>query len=89
MNTLLTLGSVVRLKDAKKSLMIIGNKIKNKDNEIFDYIGVMHPEGYVDNDTFFLFNQDDVEEIKYIGFLNADVQVFREKYKEELRKNKF
>lgn len=86
MNTLLTLGSVVRLKDAKKSLMIIGNKIKNKDNEIFDYIGVMHPEGYVDNDTFFLFNQDDVEEVKYIGFINADVQVFREKYKEELSK---
>ena len=45
---LLPLGSIVVLKNGYKKLMIIGRKqIQQSENKIWDYLGVLYPEGYV------------------------------------------
>lgn len=67
---LLPIGSVVMLKDAEKPLMIYGIKQLDTDNpEVeYDYIGVLYPEGNIGSDFQYLFNHDDIEEIKFKGY---------------------
>lgn len=79
MKDLLPIGSVVKLKNGVKSLMIIGwNQIKEQTTR-YDYVGVLHPEGHLNKNSFFLFNQEDIEEIKFIGYVNTEAQIFRQK----------
>lgn len=76
MKNYLPLGSVVLLKEATKSLIIIGTmQIDNEGNE-YDYISCAFPEGYIDSETFFLFNEDDISEVEFIGYVNAETQMY-------------
>lgn len=79
-NKLLPIGTVVSLKGAKKKLTIIGNSIKKDDGTIFEYIAVPHPEGFIDSDTMFLFNFEDINSIDFIGFVNSEFQIFSQKF---------
>jgi len=73
-NKLLPIGSVVLLKAGVKKLMIIGIKqIKTDENDKeFDYIGVLYPEGFLGNETNFLFNHDDINDIIFTGYSNPE-----------------
>lgn len=73
---LLPIGSVVLLQDGTKKLMIMG--IKPVLNEkIYDYIGVLYPEGFIGSDKGnFLFNHSDINDIAFVGYSNPE----REKY---------
>lgn len=80
MDDILTIGSVVRTKLTKSLIMIVGIKQQcKKDNKSYDYAGLPYPQGYVDSKTFVLFNNDDIEEIVFLGFVNAQMQVYLEK----------
>lgn len=74
LNKLLPIGSVVLLKGGAKKLMIIGIKqIKtDEENKEFDYIGVMYPEGFLGNDTNFLFNHDAINDVVFTGYTNPE-----------------
>ncbi|AJS59063.1 DUF4176 domain-containing protein [Paenibacillus sp. IHBB 10380] len=75
---LLPLGSVVLLKGAYKNLVVYGRKQVHIDtNKIYDYIGVVFPEGYIDPDYSFLFNHEDIEVVKYVGYLNDEEKDFQ------------
>ena len=53
---LLPLGSIVVLKNGYKKLMVIGRKqIQQSENKIWDYLGVLYPEGYLGLSYTFLF----------------------------------
>lgn len=86
MKNLAPLGSVVLLKDGTRSLMVIGANRICSENKFYDYIGVLHPEGYVNADGFFLFNHEDIQEIKFIGCVNSETQVFRQMMEEAEQK---
>ena len=75
-NEYLPIGSVVLVKEAEKKLMIIG--IMPKSGEMTkDYIGVIYPEGYLDNEHFYMFDHSDIVEVSYIGLIDAEQQMFR------------
>ena len=75
---LLPNGSVVRLKDGEKKLMTIGILVKNSQtNQTFDYISCLYPEGFISPDNMYLFNNEDIEEVHYMGFSDAEEQLFR------------
>lgn len=77
---LLPIGSVVLLKEGKKRLMIYGILQKNKNEEKeFDYVGVLYPEGHIGNKFQYLFNHEDIEEIVFRGFEDAERENFLEK----------
>lgn len=86
---LLPIGSVVALKGNIKKLMITGIKIAKEDEpEIYyDYMGVFFPEGYVGNNSNFLFNHSDINDIVFRGYDNPERQSFiefmEESYKDE------
>ena len=75
-NKLFPIGSVVLLKNAEKLLMIIGICPVNNQKR-YDYLGVLYPEGYVDDKMIFLFNHDQIAEVRYVGFMDSQYQIFR------------
>ena len=85
---LLPIGSVVALKGNIKKLMITGIKIAKEDEpEIYyDYMGVFFPEGYVGNNSNFLFNHSDINDIVFYGYDNPERQSFIEFMEESYKK---
>ena len=83
MKNLLPIGTVVRLKGGKKNLMIVGILQQDDFGNKYDYIACIFPEGYIDEETFFMFNQNDIEEIIFFGCINAEVQIYIEGLKQE------
>lgn len=73
---LMPIGSVIKLKEAEKRLMIIGVFQRNGDGEAYDYIGCPYPEGYIDSETMFLFNHQDIADVSYLGYDDIERQAF-------------
>lgn len=78
---LLPIGSVVRVRDANKNMMIIGIAQIDGDEQ-YDYLAVLYPEGYLTDDQIYVFNHQDIEDISFLGFANAEHQVFRSELNE-------
>jgi len=79
---LLPIGSIVKLKDAEKRLMIFGIKqsgTKDEESIETDYIGVLYPEGNMGNEYQYLFNHEHIEEIIFHGFEDNERDMFIEK----------
>lgn len=77
MKDLLPIGSIVLLKDASKKLMIIGVlQVNQKENKIFDYLGVPYPEGFIGPENNFLFNHSDINDVIFIGYKNPERETF-------------
>lgn len=78
---LLPIGSVVLLKEGKKHLMIYGILQKNTkgDDQEYDYVGVLYPEGHIGNKFQYLFNHEDIEEVVFRGFEDDERMYFIEK----------
>lgn len=77
---LLPIGSVVLLKKGKKRLMIFG--IKQTDNNTgteYDYIGVLYPEGNIGEAGQYLFNHDNIEQVFFRGYEDAERKEFMER----------
>ena len=69
LNQLLPIGSVVILRNAKKRLMITGVfPIQTEEEEVYDYIAVIYPEGYIGPRSNYVFNHGDIEEILFKGY---------------------
>lgn len=89
---LLPIGSVVLLKGGIKKIMVTGIKPVSKDDDgteqEYDYIGVIYPEGYLNDEFNFLFNHSDVNDVVFRGYENPERVEFIE-YMEEVYKNGF
>lgn len=78
---LLPIGSVVLLKESTKRVMIIGvcQKGANNPEKIWDYAGVVFPQGYFSADKVFLFDTHQIDQIFQIGYLDAEALTFKQK----------
>ena len=75
---LLPIGSVVALEGATRKLMIIGLLVQDEQTKtMYDYIGEPFPEGYIDAETMFLFQHEDIKSVHFLGYLNAEAQAYR------------
>lgn len=74
----LPLGTLVKIDEKLKRVMIIGFgvKVKNKEDKIFDYMGCIYPEGLLSNTEFFTFNHSDIKEICVLGYSDQEQQQF-------------
>lgn len=77
---LLPIGSIVLLKDGAKKLMITGIKPVKEDepDRIYDYIGVVYPEGFIGNEYNFLFDHDNITDVVFRGYENPERKEFIE-----------
>lgn len=88
---LLPIGSVVLVGNSKKKVMIVGLCQKGGSDEVklWDYAGVIFPEGYIDQNKLFLFNNDQITQVYALGYQDAEQMAFKKKadaMMEELRK---
>jgi len=91
MTKLLPLGSVVRLKNGEQKIMIISRlPLYNNEGTIgyFDYGACLFPNGQVDQQMFF-FNEEDVEEFHFTGYVDEREEEFQAKYQEEIKTIKY
>jgi len=79
MKKYLPIGSVVLLKDAEKRVMIVGLAQQEAETDkVWDYSGVLYPEGMLNSDNVFLFNEDQIEMLFFVGFQDAEGLQFLE-----------
>lgn len=80
-NELLPIGSVVLLKDGEKRLMISGimQTDTGSNQENYDYLGILYPEGHIGEGFQYLFNHEDINEIIFRGFEDSERVEFLEK----------
>ena len=77
---LLPIGSVIVLKGGSKKLMVYGIKQTKGDTGVmYDYIGVIYPEGNIGKAGQFLFNHKDIDQVFFKGYENAERTEFVEK----------
>ena len=76
MKKYLPLGSIVTLKESEKKLMIIGRS-QTCNDVFYDYSACLFPEGYLGKDQLYVFNNDDVENLYYVGMQNEEEFIFR------------
>jgi hypothetical protein len=71
------IGTVVLLEGGQKNLMIYGIlPVDGDDEKTYDYIGVLYPEGFIDNEHCYLFNNADIKTVEFLGYVNSEQQVF-------------
>lgn len=88
MKELLPIGSVLTLKNGTKKLMIVGRLQKQTDQKLtYDYAAVLYPEGLIDSKHFYLFNQEDISCLYYIGMQDTEEFNFRYKLEETIKEN--
>lgn len=87
---LLPIGSVVLVGNSKKKVMIVGLYQKGgAEGKLWDYAGVVFPEGYIDPNKMFLFNNEQISQVYALGYQDAEQIAFKEKADtmiQELRK---
>lgn len=76
MRKFLPIGSVVLLKGAEKRLMICGRAQLDAEQTYYDYSGCLYPEGYIGASEMYLFNDEDIETVYFIGFQDPDELAF-------------
>ena len=78
---LLPIGSVCTLKGGEKKLMITAFYVKDESEELFDYCGCFYPEGMINSDEYYVFNQDQIDTVHFIGFINEEEKEFKTELK--------
>lgn len=87
MKDLLPIGSIVVLKKGTKKLMIIGRLQQNvKTRKLYDYAGCLWPEGYMGKEHNYVFNNDDIDCLYYLGMQDIEEFNFRSKLDEMMKK---
>lgn len=69
----LPIGSVVKLKNNDKKIMIIGYYSLEYNNsvKIYDYVGCSYPEGMLVRNNSYSFNHSDIASVVFTGYLDA------------------
>lgn len=76
----LPVGTVVKLKNSSKRMMVIGYDMKNDESKSYNYAGCLYPQGVSESSRIALFNNDDIESIVFFGFIDAEYQVLRTRF---------
>lgn len=84
-SNLLPIGSVVLLKGGQKRIMICGRiQAKTGDDHVYDYSACYYPEGIVNPQSMFFFDNDAIESVFFIGFQDPEEISFRNNVLEKL-----
>ena len=86
-NGLLPIGSVVLLENSKKKVMVVGlaQRSAQHPDRIYDYVGVVFPEDFLDASKMILFNNN-IDQVFMIGYQDAEELSFKMRMDEALRK---
>lgn len=73
----LPIGTVVKLKDGTRKMMITGYKLKNRKSDAkFDYMGCLYPDGVLDPSKINLFNHNQIQYIYHFGLRDEEGKIY-------------
>jgi hypothetical protein len=79
MDALLPIGSVVLLKESTKRVMIYGRLQRETEGDrVWDYIACLFPEGNINPDHSFLFDNDQIESVFFVGCQDEEEMRFQQ-----------
>ncbi|MCR5105384.1 MAG: DUF4176 domain-containing protein [Eubacterium sp.] len=82
---LLPIGSVVKLAEAERDVMICGRiVVPDGRTEIYDYVGCVYPEGISRSDDMVFFNRDSIELLLFVGFQDTQELTYRSEVLDDL-----
>lgn len=82
---LLPIGSVVRLRDGNKRLMVCGRvQTDVATGKTYDYSACLYPEGVINSEEMYLFDNENIETLFFIGFQDEEEIAFRKFIDEQL-----
>ncbi len=84
------IGSVVLLKNSTKRLMITGflQATPEEKDKVYDYCGCLYPEGYQDSSHVYLFNEDMIEKVYAVGYMDEEQFAFSQRLMEAIERNR-
>lgn len=98
---LLPIGSVVRLRGEESSFMVVGyfSVQSRRPDYVWDYVGVLFPQGCLDTTQTYAFDKEQIEEIQFIGYedeeqnqfimeLNINEQAIKSQFKDAQEKGR-
>ena len=67
------IGTVVVLKQGTWPLMIYGRQQVPKKNAdtLYDYVGCLYPQGYIDKEYIVFFQHEDIDKMLYNGMISV------------------
>ncbi|MBR1386331.1 MAG: DUF4176 domain-containing protein [Bacilli bacterium] len=82
----LSIGTIVLLKNATKSVMITGFASMSPETgeQIFDYSGCPYPEGFLNYNEVCVFNHDQIDKIIFQGYSDEQDEQFKKLLVEQL-----
>ncbi len=85
----LPVGTVVLLQNGTKRIMINGfcTMDANKPDKVYDYSGVLFPEGSLSSDQTLLFDHSQIVRIDHIGLQDQEEAEFKVKLNELVAQN--
>lgn len=79
----LPIGTVVKLKNGTKRVMITGYcSVPGENEKMYDYNGCMFPEGYLSSDQTLLFDHEQIIKIYHYGLYDDEAKEFNKKLKD-------
>ena len=78
MKNYLPIGSIVLLKGGNKRVMIYGRQQYQAETEKeWDYIACLYPEGNINESFMYLFNEEEIEKVYFLGFQDEEEENFK------------
>lgn len=88
MKELLPIGSVVLLKGVTKRIMICGRIQEELESGItYDYSACFFPEGIINPDELFLFDNGDIDTVYFVGLQDTEEFEYRGYINKNLKEN--
>ena len=71
-NEWLPIGSVVLMDGGSRAVTITGCMLREESGELWDYIGVPHPQGWSGPGSLMVFNRGDIARVVALGYMDSD-----------------
>lgn len=77
MEPFLPIGSIVILENGERKVMVYGRKqVAAKNQQTYDYVACLYPEGNISDEYTYLFNHSDIKEVVHEGYRDEDEEKF-------------
>lgn len=88
-NKYLPIGSIVKVKDIDKKIMITGYYSIEYNNSviIYDYVGISYPEGLLLKNNSYSFNHSDITSLVFTGYLSSEYNKLNSNLLDQLNKS--
>ena len=85
---LLPIGSICKLKNIDKKIIVSGYFGVDEENKtIYTYYGFIYPYGFSISDKYTSFNDEDIEDVVFIGYKDESFEFFKKGMENALKED--